>query len=162
MPRRAPPPTILVDNNEQRPWGFRSRRVVEAHGELPLVVRSLETGDYSVLGLTSVITIERKSLADFINSVTNDRERFWRELVRMRALQHRCVIVEASLETVACGAYRSQAPPQSVIRSASAIMYDHGIPVIWAGDRDGAEREAAWWLVRAWRDHRAALGAEEG
>ena len=41
--------------------------------------------------------------------------------------------------------------------SASAIMYDHGIPVIWAGSRDDGEREAAWWLMRAWRDHRAAM-----
>jgi ERCC4-type nuclease len=160
MARRYPPPRIVVDTREQRPWSFRTAAVLRAHGELVVTTGTLATGDYSVEGLTSVVAIERKSLPDFIQSTTRERERFWAELVRMRALQRRAVIIEASLEQVSCGAYRSLATPESVIGSASAIQYDHGIPVIWAGSREDAERHAAWWLVRAWREHRAALGAE--
>jgi len=149
----------VVDTREQRPWTFRTPAVLRAHGELAVATGTLATGDYSVEGLTSVVAIERKSLPDFVQSVTRERDRFWAELVKLRALQRRAVIIEASLEQVSCGAYRSLATPESVIGSASAIMYDHGIPVIWAGSREDAERHAAWWLVRAWREHRAALGA---
>jgi ERCC4-type nuclease len=152
----------VVDTREQRPWSFRTAAVVRAHGELVVTTGTLATGDYSVEGLTSIIGLERKSLPDFIQSTTRERERFWAELDRMRRLQHRAVIIEASLEEVSCGAYRSLAAPASVIGSASAIMFDFGIPVIWAGSRDEGERHAAWWLVRAWREHRAALGAAEG
>ncbi|AUX33179.1 MULTISPECIES: ERCC4 domain-containing protein [Sorangium] len=162
MARRYPPPRIVVDTREQRPWTFRTPAVLRAHGELAVATGTLATGDYSVEGLTSVVALERKSLPDFIQSTTRERERFWAELGRMRPLLHRAVIIEASLEEVACGAYRSLATPASVIGSAGAIMFDFGIPVIWAGSRDEGERHAAWWLVRAWKEHRAAMGAPEG
>lgn len=166
MARRISLPTILVDTREQQPWTFRARAIVEARGEMPLRAAKLDQGDYSVDGLTSVISIERKSLHDFVNSCTGkdketgrqNRERFWEELVRLRPLQYRAVIVEGSLDQVWAHTYRSNADPLSVVRSASAIMFDHGIPVIWAGSRHDAELEAAWWLWRAWRDHRPRGG----
>lgn len=162
MARRYPPPRIVVDTREQRPWTFRTRAVVQAHGELAVTTCTLSTGDYSVEGMTSVIAIERKSLPDFVQSTTRERERFWAELHRMRPLQHRAVIIEASIEDVWARTYRGAVEPLSVVMSAGAIMFDHGIPVIWAGSREDAERHAAWWLVRAWREHRAAMGAAEG
>jgi len=69
-------PTIIVDSREQTPLVF-------AH--LPFIVSGLPTGDYSVKGLEDDFTVERKTLSDLYGSLTSGRERFMRELQRMRA-----------------------------------------------------------------------------
>lgn len=134
-------PTIVIDTREQEPWSFGAG--------VATVRAGLPTGDYSIVGLESRVAVERKSLEDFVGSVTFGRERFWRELLRMKALDVRAVIVEAMLLDVAGGHYRSRATPASILASSLAITVDFGIPVLWAGDRTLAARCALWMLRRA-------------
>ena len=154
-----PPPPIVIDTREQAPWTFDTDLVVERFGApFPTEVGTLDTGDYSVRGLEDRVRIERKSLEDFVRSVTADRERFWRELERLAAFAVRGVVIEGSIREVeALGSsrcrLRSQARPQSVIASATAIWVDFGIPVSWAGHRALAEYTAAWALRRVWLRH---------
>lgn len=131
-------PTIIIDTREQRPWSFK----------LPTVVGGLPAGDYSVVGHEGDVAIERKSLGDFVGSVTWERERFWRELEKLASYRFAAVVVEASVDDVLAGAYRSDARPWAVLASAMAITVDFGIPVVWGEDHATAGRMGEWMLAR--------------
>ena len=77
---KTPTPTILIDTREQTPLPF---------ADLTTERRTLPTGDYSVLGFERDFIVERKSVADLVQSATFERERFERELVRMRGYSYR-------------------------------------------------------------------------
>jgi ERCC4-type nuclease len=139
--------TIVIDTREQTPWEF----------EGPTVRGTLSTGDYSVQGLEHSVAIERKSLADLIGSLTAGRDRFLREVERLKAFRYRCIVVEGDAESVWGNGYRSTVSPRSIIASTLAITCDHEVPVIWAGNRTHAEWTAEWLLRRAWTK-REALG----
>ena len=148
----SPPlPPIIIDTREQRPYAFAGCDTVRA---------CLPSGDYSVQGLEAGIAIERKSLADFVGSVTVGRERFWRELERLRPLRVRAVVVEASLAQIERGAYRSTVSPRAIFATVLAISVDFQIPVILAGNRASAEAATLWMLRRAW-GHAGDLGLLE-
>lgn len=57
---------VIIDTREQLPYNFtfESTRA------------TLKTGDYSLAGLESVVSIERKSLDDFVGCITTGRDRF--------------------------------------------------------------------------------------
>tara|TARA_Y100000593_G_scaffold84789_1_gene160807 strand:+ start:12118 stop:13074 length:957 start_codon:yes stop_codon:yes gene_type:complete len=68
--------TIYVDTREQRPLRFSS----------PIEVKTLSFGDYACSDskLSSNIYIERKSLTDFIGTMSGGLERFKKEIERSR------------------------------------------------------------------------------
>ena len=137
----APAPvTIVCDTREQRPLAFSSR-VEVIRGTLPV-------GDYAPIGHETKAAIERKTLADFVQSVTRERPRFWRELEKLAGYEFRAVVLEADMICAAIGAYRSLAAPKSILASAAALTTDFGIPVIWAHDPDLAARFTEWALCR--------------
>lgn len=131
---------VVVDTREQRPLRFSGRvRVVRA---------ALPSGDYAPFGFESRAAIERKSLADLVQSVTRERERFFRELERLRSYEFNAVVVEGALIDVVEHRYRSMASPRSVMASAFAIVTDFSIPVIWAHSPDLAAECVEWMLRR--------------
>lgn len=77
--------TAIVDTREQAAWDLAPMKIVS---------RGLDVGDYSILGLESVIAIERKSLPDFVMCCGGERERFQRELDRLRGWPVHAVIIE--------------------------------------------------------------------
>lgn len=92
--------TIITDSREQNPWLFTGLTKRKNYIDYPLTVptrsQTLSTGDYSILGLESAITIERKSASDLVSTITAHRERFERELTRMQEMDFSAVIVEAT------------------------------------------------------------------
>ena len=136
-------PVILIDSREQLPFRFSDN--VETQ------VVTLSSGDYSVIGCTDTAAIERKSLADFVASITFERERFWECCDRLSRLDFACIVVECALHDVLAERYRSRTRPQSVVGSALAIHVDFGVPVIWAGDRATAANVTERLLTRVWR-----------
>lgn len=125
-------PVILRDTREQRPldrW-FSDAVSVE--------VVTLSTGDYSLVGFTDRVCVERKSLPDLVACVGPERERFMDCARRMQAYAFRLLVVEASVADVLAGAYRSRTNPQSVIGTTLALMADYGVPTLWAGDAQTA------------------------
>jgi DNA excision repair protein ERCC-4 len=141
-------PTAIIERREQLPWTLAPLRTVP--GTLP-------TGDYSVLGLEHKICVERKSPGDLVSCCTSERERFERELQRMKAYESKIVIVEASWADMEKGAWRSAATPQSVTGSVLAWIGE-GVPFFFAGDRATADKCAARFLFlaarRRWRELR--------
>ena len=120
-------PTILIDTREQTPLVFRN---------LPSKVASLPTGDYSVAGLESLISIERKSLPDLCAVVGRERPRFLAELQRLRAYRFRCLLVEATATDLLRGGWRSKVTPAAVAGSLMAWQAQYGLPVLLAADHE--------------------------
>lgn len=135
----AKPIPIVVDTAEQRPWTFQPERFTVER-------RSLDTGDYSIAGFESLITIERKSLGDLVSTVINDWIRFRKELVRMSGFDFAAIVVEANVEQVMSKQYESEANPASVMGKCAAIYFDHGIPVYFWGLRPVCEPLVWQWL----------------
>lgn len=133
--------TLIVDTSEQLPWTFDSTL-------FNVIRKKLVTGDVSVMGLEDVLSIERKSLGDCVNTVIHGWTRFRRELYRLAAMDHPLMIVEGSVEDILAKKYESDAEPLSVLGRLNSIMIDHGIPVVFAGTRAIAETFAERWLIQ--------------
>lgn len=139
---KAIPLTVIIDSREQEPYGFNPRLITPVRAALP-------AGDYSVAGLEQSVAVERKTLEDFVGTVTRARDRFYRELERFQSYARACVVVEADLEDVLAGRYRGGAHPHSILGSALAIAVDFGIPVFFCSNRQVACRFVEGYLLRA-------------
>jgi len=135
-------PTIIIDTREQTPLAFP---------RLPSRTGTLTQGDYSAAGLEADFAIERKSIPDLVGSLTAGRERFMREVDRLRGCPFaRLLIVGAEADLVA-GRYRSNANPKAIINSLHAIE-SRGLLVVFAATPEEAAALVecwAWWRARA-------------
>jgi ERCC4-type nuclease len=143
----------IVDTREQAPLDLSPLRVE---------VGTLETGDYSVRGLESVVRIERKSLGDLVACVGRERERFDREVQRLLAYEVRILVVEATWSQIES---HSEAMPQWRGRITSSQVVGSllgwqaaGLAVHLVGDHERAGRHVARLLFtiakRRWRELR--------
>ena len=136
MKTQTPQPTIIVDTREQTPLPF---------ADLPTERRTLTTGDYSVLGFERAFSIERKSIEDLIQSLTHGRDRFSRELQRMRAFDFRRLLIVGNLADIEEHRYRSLAVPKAIIGSLFAFEARFDVPVCFC-----ATPESAATLIERW------------
>jgi hypothetical protein len=134
---------IVIDSREQAPFTFEHARYSGTVAE----VGTLDTGDYSLGGLTDRVAVERKSLSDLVACLGRERERFERELQRAVALDAFAVAIEASWSELAGGRYRSQLNPHSACQSVLAFTARYRIPFLFCGSRAGAEY-ACWGFLR--------------
>ena len=122
---------IVIDTREQAEYSFACSSVR----------RKLDAGDYSVEGFESAVTVERKSLADFVHTVMHDFRRFAVELEKLAGMEAASIVVEADLDAVLrgrhCDALRA-VDPQSVLGAATHITVRWGVPVCWCGSRQAA------------------------
>lgn len=87
--------SVIVDTREQAPFHFTGIKTDEGKELIvPLVHRGLATGDYSIDGLESLVSVERKSLRDFYGSISTGRERFEREFQRLNEMRVAYVVIE--------------------------------------------------------------------
>lgn len=139
---RRPRPVILVDTREQTPLLFTDAVATETAG--------LVTGDYSCRGCTELVAIERKSLPDLVACVGVERERFMEQVSRLLAVPIRALVVEATWEALASGAYCSQTNPRSVTGTVLSLVA-RGLPVLLVGDARGASEAVERLLVRVFK-----------
>lgn len=119
----------MVDTREQQPFKF----------PCSTVVKKLESGDYSIEGLESEVSLERKKVGELYTCFGADRERFEREFVRLASFRFAAVIVEGSWNDILRQPARAQLPPQVVRRSLISWAIKYGVHLIPAGSRDMAE-----------------------
>ena len=81
-----------------------------------------------------------------------ERDRFKRELLRLRAYPCKAVVIEADLKTIMAGRYRSKVSPAAVIGSIASWMTRYRVPFVFCGDRAGAAAVTLA-LLRTYRDH---------
>lgn len=125
-------PPIVIDTREKKNYNFYGHEVV---------FRKLDTGDYSIQGYEDLFAVERKSLPDYLQSISHERERFEREIQRGTDMAFFEVVIEASEEEVRNGEYYANVPPLSAINTAKAWSRSdrYNIPFTWAGGRREAK-----------------------
>lgn len=138
---------IIIDTREQSPWAWDpSDATTEVH--------ALTAGDYALAedcervkgreALAVRFSIERKSLDDFLGTISVGWDRFNRELVRMEAFPARVVIVEGDFSACcfATGAAGECLPPPhnhpalrpAFVARRIAELTMQGVSVLMAGD----------------------------
>lgn len=125
--------TIIQDSREQLPYQFAESGHATELG-------TLSSGDYTVLGLADHVAIERKSLPDFVTCCGPERNRFKRELQRLRAYRFRGVVVEANVQEILNHEYRSAISPESVLGSLAGWSLRYECSFFLAGSREHGER----------------------
>jgi len=124
---------IITDTREQAPYEFTDYDVAVVRATLPC-------GDYSIPGAEHIVSIERKMLDDLISCLMGkNRDRFERELNRLRPYQVAAVVVEAGWQDISRGRYTSNMKPQSALQSVIAMQVRHNVPFMFCGDRSGAQ-----------------------
>ena len=153
------PFTVLIDTREQRPFGFASIRSDAYTGRRPLLVRTLvrtlDAGDYSLVGFERRVSVERKALADLFNTLGQARARFVRELQRLQAAyEFAAVVVEAGWEDIlGRPPPRSRLRPKTVFRSVVAWQQRYPRVHWWmCPSREFAEVVTFRVLERFWKD----------
>ena len=136
-------PVVVVDTREQTPLVF---------SRLDSKVATLTTGDYSFVGGEEHLAIERKSVPDFVACcMGNNRERFFRELHRMRGFAFRRLLIVGTRHEIELGQYRSSIKPRSVLATLSTIEARFDVPVVFAPTPAQAAwqvEEWVWWYAR--------------
>lgn len=110
---------ILIDTREKTPLDFS---IYPCNTK----VATLTTGDYSLKGFENIVALERKSENDLLQSLTHERERFERELARLRGFTVKAVLCETSWVRLGHGEYKSQMKPHACLQSilGLTIRYD--------------------------------------
>jgi ERCC4-type nuclease len=136
-------PCIIIDTREQTPLTFP---------RLPTVRGTLQTGDYSFRGGEDLMAVERKSITDLVACcVGENRDRFFRELHRMRGFRFRRLLIIGSRAEVLSGQFRANVSPKSVLATLSCIEARYCCPVVFAATPVDAAiliEDWAWWLAR--------------
>lgn len=141
MPRLILPPyTVIKDTREQKGWTFDAhvpdRRPPRCVG---MIVDTLQTGDYSLVNYTDILTIERK--ADFSelwgNYSAAKRKAFEAEMERMSQIKHSYVIIESSftpdIMELSPPQFSKGVPGKSLIRWLMYLSVKYGVNIIPAG-----------------------------
>lgn len=125
---------ILVNTREQLPFNFARFQDVEIERAM------LPVADYSLPGWTDRVGIEKKELNDLVACLMNgNRDRFERELSKLRFYDLAAIVVEASLDDLSKNRYRSKMKPHAALQSIFAFQVRYRVPFLWAGNRAGAE-----------------------
>jgi len=147
----VPKPIVLVDTRERMPlplfdnhpnWIAAERRA------------TLKTGDYTIEDMETLLTLERKTLADAVNSAITNRGRFISACERLAAFRWKAILIEATYEDLkspfkGLEDIETDAHPNAVCGTFDAIEAKFDIPIIYTSrDRSLATECAASWLSK--------------
>lgn len=148
---------IRIDTREQTPLDFNSPCILTVRGTVPVF-------DYALDGDQDCFSVERKSLADYVQAVVLAKS--WkRELAKieraMERIQPIIYVCEFSFDDIGKYDYMrfhsSRVTPQFVYRRTAELMYDKNVTVLFAGNREMAAYAVALILKR----RRESLKAEK-
>ena len=136
-------PVIVTDTREQLPLPFKRLASVRA---------TLTSGDYSFRGGEELFAVERKTVADLVGCCVGDnRERFFRELHRLRGYRFKRLLIVGTSEEIEAGNFRSNINPRAVFATLSAIEARYDVPVVFSATPDDAGELVegwTWWMAR--------------
>jgi len=145
---------IRCDTREQNPLIFEPARVLRG---------TISTFDYAIEGDHHAFAVERKSLADLIQSLAMSSN-FSRELKKLRRARADCMprifyVVEANREDIEHFDYsrfrQGRVQPHFIYHQLSVLEYEHDVHVIFSGDALGAARDVYRILKRRAEDLKA-------
>jgi ERCC4-type nuclease len=141
---RTPLPIAIVDTREQNPLSFR-----RFHGWFQKIeYRALKLGDYSVKGMEDTLAVERKDLADLIQSFTTNRAVFVARLRRMSELPHSLLVVTSSLTEIKSEYPYRAANPNRITQSLIAVLTGLRLPFICTDTHQLGEEIVASYLYQ--------------
>jgi ERCC4-type nuclease len=149
---RKPPaasPLLLYEDTRQQaklPWpaGVTIER------------RTLKEADFTTPALLGIAAIELKR-GDFPRAVGFDRERFDRELDRLRPYRWKCIVIANDLQRI----YReTQVHPHAILGSIASWYARYDVPCLFVGDDAAAARFIAG-MLRRWEE-RITITSEGG
>lgn len=118
--------TIIIDSREQLPLDFVDE-TIEGIETMPLPV-----GDYGArfkMGYECPLIFERKSLPDLFMTLTQNYERFRKELEKAKKENIQLIIViEGSLTDIYNGVPHSKREGSSIIKQLSTIWVKYSVP----------------------------------
>jgi len=141
---RTPLPIAIVDTREQNPLSFRRFRGWFERIE----ERALPLGDYSVKGMEKTCVVERKDLADLIQSFTTNRPVFVKRLQRMAALPHSLLVVTASVTEIKSEYPYRGCNPNRITQSLIAVLAGLRLPFICTDTHELGEEIVASYLYQ--------------
>jgi len=140
----TPLPVAVVDTREQNPLSFRRFKGWFAgikHRALPL-------GDYSIEGMENSCVVERKDLADLIQSFTTNRAVFISRLRRMSEVPHSLLVVTAPLSEIKSEYPYRGANPNRITQSLIAVLAGLRVPFICTETHELGEEIVASFLYQ--------------
>ena len=132
----------VIDTREQKPYPLAGA-----------VVDTLHHGDYSILGMEHLVTMERKSANDLHGSLTHGRARFRRECEALLKYQYAAIVVEADWQSLLRPVKNSNANPESIVASLFSWSVRFRLPVFFADDWQGGAKLVERLLNQAARLH---------
>lgn len=128
---------VVKDTREQHGWNFNVGKSCAG-----MEIGTLKTGDYSLRGFETLLTIERKgSVEEFAGNITQDR--FERELERMRDFPYAFLVLEFTMDDLLRFPQGCNIPPQKLpyirvkgpflMRRLVEIQVRYPVKVILAG-----------------------------
>jgi len=127
-------PKIIVDTREGLPYWKNN-----------VIKKKLDTGDYSLEGMETRFTIDRKSLPDLFGTLGKGYTRFRKELVRSQELEYFGIYIEGTPEKVFAkdfpGSYHiKRMTGRAVMRQLKTIEEKYGVHVVFCESRVGCKR----------------------
>ncbi len=125
---------MIADSRERQPlWEAKE------YEDFIVKRQKLDAADYSIEGLENLIRIERKKCGmELYANFTKHRERFYKEVERLREIPHKFIVIESTLEEIsnplsyrAVGNYNRA--PAIVLSSLVSLSLLDGIQIIYAG-----------------------------
>jgi ERCC4-type nuclease len=141
---RTPLPVAIVDTREQNPLSFRRFKGWFARIEH----HALPVGDYSVKGMEESCVVERKDLADLIQSFTEKRKVFIDRLRRMSHLPHSLLVITAPLSEIKSEYPYRAANPNRITQSLIAVLAGLRVPFICTDTHELGEEIVASFLYQ--------------
>jgi ERCC4-type nuclease len=152
-----PAPVLVIDTREQVPLPF---------SQLATKPGTLLSGDYSIAGAEELFAVEKKSIPDLVMSCTSERERFERELHRLRGFRFKRLVIIGSETDIKCGNFRSLANPKAIIATLYCFEIRYDLPFLFFETAElAARRIEIWasWFARELRKNANSLleGSQE-
>ncbi len=123
---------LIIDSREQKPYIEFFNRL-----KYPYKIKKLNVGDYSIVGFEDKFSIERKSLPDFIKSITWELDRFERELVRAQNYDYFAIVIEADFYDIENRNYRADVHPSVILETMFKLSTKYNTNILLAGARHG-------------------------
>lgn len=136
-------PKLIIDTREQTPLAFT--HLVSTTG-------TLQSGDYSAEGLEDIFCVERKTVADLAGSLTRGRDRFMREMHRLRGFTNAYLLIIGRDIDLATLAAQGRANVKQIHNSLLAIQARYGVHVVWVDTPAEAALLVETWAFTSYRE----------
>jgi ERCC4-type nuclease len=119
-----------------------------------MVRKALPAGDYSVLGLETRVSVERKSLIDAYGTFGGGRDRFERELEKLSKMEFAAVVIEAGMASALLRPPKEvqKFTPKHFNRAWICWAQRYRVHFLFCDSRALAQRQTYILLERFWRD----------